>query len=130
MTDHRRNFVKELRKLKDDEYNVQAEIIGVTFESNAGEPFIFTEDTELTDVCLNIGVETEHNQRIMTRLEPPTSWDLSSNFVVVFAYLGIEPEEVELLGSASRTLPVTFDHDTNEYSLDFDKMRDTVFRDG
>jgi len=119
-------FEAKLRVLKGDDYSATGQIVGTTLETESGEYPIFEEDETLDNVRVGIGVETEDGRRIMTQMTPPTTWDLTSELVVILEFLDLEPEEFHDLGGGDRELPVTFDSDAETYHLDFERMRDAI----
>lgn len=114
----------KLRVLKGDDYSTMGRVVGTTLETESGDYPIF-ENNEYEDVRVGVGVETEDGRRIMTKMSPPDTWDLTSELVVILEYLDLEPEEFHRLDNAQEEheLPVTFDADEEIYHLDFDRMR-------
>jgi len=117
----------KLRVLKGDNYSTMGQVVGTTLEVESGEYPVF-ENHDIEDVRVGLGVETDDGRRIMTQIEPPTTWDLTSELVVILEYLDLEPEEFHTLGNsqAEHELPVTFDNDEETYHLDFERMRDAL----
>lgn len=121
-----------LRSLKGEGYEGKGVIAGVRVKiegRDEGEEYTL-DGVNLEDVKVKIGVTTEDGRRMGVLMPSPRgSWDLTNDLVVLLEYLDLEPEELHRLNGEDYEVPVKFDGGEEDYTVDFDRMRDDILED-
>lgn len=125
-----------LRRLKNEEYHATGHITGINIHQEGAEDSSIPAGTPMEDIVFRMGVETEDGRRMIIALNVPDSaWDLTNDLVVLLEYLELEPEQLHMLGRTYNdekepvSVPVTYDTENNEYTVDFDEMRGELLGD-